>query len=95
MDFDIKEWMEEQRVKCGDSWTALRGKPKQEFCDIRISGGKEIGPCWPRSLMFVDLSSEDEDHISFKDVTHVRYYEEVAGAEIPHDDEDDSEEKEE
>lgn len=75
-DFDKVEWMEENEVKPGVDWLWLRGKPRTEYCDVRLRTGVEVGPCWPRlgkSMDFVNLS--DESSVAFSDVTHVRYYE--------------------
>lgn len=74
-DFDKQEWMEEYGKKTGEAWVPLVGRPTQEFCDIRTKKGKEIGPCWPKSAEFIDLSSDNEERIPLSSVTHVRYYE--------------------
>jgi len=76
--FNKKEWLDENKVKEGKTWTVLKAKPKCEFCDILLNDGKEVGPCWPliSSLVFVDMSSDTEERIKLSDVSHVRYYEE-------------------
>ena len=92
--FDKKEWLEENGVKEGKTWIPLRGgKPKIEYCDIKLKDDKVFGPCWPAQsgLMFVDLSSENEDRHPLSTVSEVRYYIEDDGSK----DEDDGEDEEE
>ena|ERR1035437_10097504 len=74
--FDVQDWMETYHRKKGEDWEKWNGKPEQEYCDLRLKDGREIGPCWPtvRSV-FVDLASEEEDRIPFSDVKYIRYYE--------------------
>jgi hypothetical protein len=86
--FDKREWMEEVGKKPGKDWVSFRGRVNLEFCDIRLKDGREIGPCWPKTTDFVDLSSEDEDQHPMSEVTHVRYYTDSDWDEIEDEDDD-------
>ena len=74
-EFDRTEWEEENNKKPGENWITFTGNCRPEFCDIRLKTGKEVGPCWKAREDFVDLSSDNEDRIPHRLVSHVKYYE--------------------
>jgi hypothetical protein len=87
---DRQEWMEDEGKSEGKLWESFSNrKPRMEYCDVKLRSGEVIGPCWPRTGDFVDLSDDDEQKIAFKDVSEVRYFEDAA--EVTDEDEDDEE----
>jgi len=87
-DFERREWMEENGVQMGSEWVPFQGKPRSQFCDLRLKDGNDLGPCWPRDLDFVCLA--DDTEIALVDVTHIRYYEDY----VQNEDDEDGEEHE-
>jgi len=88
-EFSKEDWMEEQDVIQTGDWENFRGKPKQEFCDIILKDGTEVGPCWARGKDFIDVTSEEGVGMPYSNVVKVKYYEPSDSFIIAHDDDSD------
>ena len=92
--FDLREWLDEQNLRVGKEWEKCADPDfsgiVQEYCDVKLTDGTQVGPCWPYAGRLIDLSSDDEESFPESRVAEVRYYESVLDGDEETEEKEDS-----